>query len=68
MVKLRMHKILKKPVIQRLYPTEDDKFQGTLTWIQSFMIEFGSIYLSFMYPHGLQIMDIYFVISDSIHG
>ncbi|CAB5371896.1 unnamed protein product [Rhizophagus irregularis] len=40
MVKLQMHKILKEPVIQRLYPTEDDEFQGTLTWIQSFMKRF----------------------------
>ncbi|GET65435.1 plectin-like isoform X1 [Rhizophagus irregularis DAOM 181602=DAOM 197198] len=40
MVKLQMHKILKEPVIQKLYPMGDNEFQGTLTWIQSFMKRF----------------------------
>ena len=35
-----MHKILKEPTIQRLYPTGEDEFQGTLSWIQSFMKRF----------------------------
>jgi hypothetical protein len=40
MVKLQMHKILKEPTIQRLYPMGEDEFQGTLSWIQSFMKRF----------------------------
>ncbi|GET02369.1 pogo transposable element with KRAB domain [Rhizophagus clarus] len=40
MVKLQMHKILNEPTIQRLYPAGDDEFQGTLSWIQSFMKRF----------------------------
>jgi hypothetical protein len=40
MVKLQMHKILKEPTIQRLYPTGEDEFQGTFSWIQSFMKRF----------------------------
>ena len=36
-VRLQMYKIFKEPVIQVLYPTGEHEFQGTLTWIQSFM-------------------------------
>jgi hypothetical protein len=32
-VRLQMHKILKEPEIQALYPTGEHEFQGTLTWI-----------------------------------
>jgi len=32
-----MYKIFKEPAIQVLYPTGEHEFQGTLTWIQSFM-------------------------------
>ncbi|GES91510.1 pogo transposable element with KRAB domain [Rhizophagus clarus] len=39
-VKLQMYKILNEPTIQRLYPVGDDEFQGTLSWIQSFMKRF----------------------------
>ena len=36
-VRLQMYKIFKEPAIQVLYPTGEHEFQGTLTWIQSFM-------------------------------
>ncbi|GBC16278.1 pogo transposable element with KRAB domain [Rhizophagus irregularis DAOM 181602=DAOM 197198] len=39
-VKLQMYKIIKEPAMQVLYPAGEDKFQGTLSWIQSFMKRF----------------------------
>ena len=39
-VKLQMYKILKEPAIQALYPMGEHEFQGTLSWIYSFMKRF----------------------------
>ena len=35
-----MYKILKEPTIQALYPMGEHEFQGTLSWIYSFMKRF----------------------------
>ncbi|GES74852.1 pogo transposable element with KRAB domain [Rhizophagus clarus] len=40
-MRLQMCKILKEPVIQALYPAGEYKFQGNLSWINSFMKRFS---------------------------